>query len=150
MLKAQADRLNKLLISGPAVLQKEKNSFIKEESNKLLHNKESRVDAFIKGLGSKQQIPFFITKPSTMEEVERTVIHITREGQCIHTSNKKYKSDSTSGSCSESGLYSDSPNNDSDSSIEKGFIKMKSSSHSKKKHAGISQKDKVLVLAMRL
>jgi len=54
MLKAQADRLNKLLISGPAVLQKEKNSFIKEESNKLLHNKESRVDAFIKELGSKQ------------------------------------------------------------------------------------------------
>jgi len=31
--KAQVDRLNKPLIPDPAVLQKEKDSFIKEESN---------------------------------------------------------------------------------------------------------------------
>jgi len=99
---AQADRLNKPLIPDPAVLQKEKDSFIKEESNKLLLNEESRVDAFIKGLRSKQyRSHFFITKPSTMEEVRRTVIHITRKGQWIHTtSNKKHKSDSTSVSVS--------------------------------------------------
>jgi len=41
--KAQADKLNKPLISDPAVLQKEKDSFIKEESNKLLLNKESQI-----------------------------------------------------------------------------------------------------------
>ena len=40
--KAQADRLNKPLIPDSAVLQKEKDSFIKEESNKLLLNEESR------------------------------------------------------------------------------------------------------------
>ena len=34
--KAQADKLNKPLIHDSAVVQKEKNSFIKEESNKLL------------------------------------------------------------------------------------------------------------------
>jgi len=77
-----------------------------------------------------------------MDEVERTVIHITREGQCIHTSNKKYKSDSTSSSCSESDSDSDSSSSDSNSPMKEDFIKMKSSSHSKKKHAGITQKDK--------
>ena len=144
--KAQADKLNKPLIPDPAVLQKEKDSFIKEESNKLLLNEESRVDAFIKGLRSKQyRSHFLITKPSTMEEVRRTVIHITRKGQWIHTtSNKKHKSDSTSSSCSESDSDSDSSTSDSDSSMEEDFIKMKHSSHSKKKHAGISQKDKSL------
>ena len=46
--KSQADKLNKPFIPDPAVLEKEKDSFIKEESNKLLCNQESRVDAFIK------------------------------------------------------------------------------------------------------
>ena len=70
----------------------------------MLLNEESRVDAFIKWLRSKQyRSHFLITKPSTMEEVRRTVIHITRKGQWIHTtSSKRYKSDSTSSSCSES------------------------------------------------
>jgi len=74
--KSQADRFNKPLISDPAVLQKEKDSFIKEESNKLILNEESRVDdAFIKELRSKQyRSHCLITKPSTMEEVRRTVI----------------------------------------------------------------------------
>jgi len=80
--KAQADKPNKPLIPDSAVSQKEKDSFIKEESNKLLLNEESRVDAFIKGLRSKQyRFHFFIIKPSTIEEVRRTVIHITRKGQ---------------------------------------------------------------------
>jgi len=52
--KSQADKLNKPLIPDLAVLQKEKDSFIKEKSTKLLLNEESRVDAFIKGLRSKQ------------------------------------------------------------------------------------------------
>ena len=34
--KSQADKLNKRLIPDPAVLQKEKDSFIKEKSNKLI------------------------------------------------------------------------------------------------------------------
>jgi len=89
--KAQADKLNKPLIPDP-VLQKEKDSFIKEKSNKLLLNKESSVDAFIKGLRYKQyRFHFLIIKPFTMEEV-KTVIHITRKGQWIHT-NKRHKSD---------------------------------------------------------
>jgi len=144
--KSQADKLNKSLIPDPAVLQKEKDSFIKEESNKLLLNEESRVDAFIKGLRSKQyRSHFLITKPSTMKEVRRTVIHITRKGQWIHTtSSKKHKSDSTSSSCSESESDSDASSSDSISSMEEDFIKMKHSSHSKKKHASISQKDKSL------
>jgi len=109
--KAQADRLNK---PDSAILQKQKDSFIKEESNKLLPNEESRVDAFIKELGSKQyRFHFFVTKPSTMEEVRRTVIHITKKGQWIHTtSNKKCKSESTSSSCSESDSHSDSSSSD--------------------------------------
>jgi len=37
--KAQADKLNKLHIPDPAVLQKGKDSFIKEKSNKLLFTK---------------------------------------------------------------------------------------------------------------
>ena len=37
--KSQADKLNKPLIPDPAVLQKGKDSFIKEESNKLLFTK---------------------------------------------------------------------------------------------------------------
>jgi len=52
--EAQADKLNKPLIPDSAVLQKAKNSFIKEKSNKLLLNEESRAHAFIKGLGLKQ------------------------------------------------------------------------------------------------
>jgi len=43
----------KPLIFEPAVLQKKKDSFIKEESDKLLFNKQSRADAFIKGLRFK-------------------------------------------------------------------------------------------------
>jgi len=35
---AQADKLNKLFILDPAVLQKKNDSFIKKESNKLLLN----------------------------------------------------------------------------------------------------------------
>jgi len=58
--KAQADKSNKPLISNPTVLQKEKNSYIKEESNKLLLSKESRVDAFIKGLRFKQYKSHFL------------------------------------------------------------------------------------------
>ena len=78
--KAQADNL-KPPISDPAVMQKEKDGFIKEESNKLLLNEESRIDAFIKGLRSKQyRAHFLIKKPSTIEEVQRTIIHITKTG----------------------------------------------------------------------
>jgi len=67
--KGQADKL-KPLIPDPAVVQKEKDSFIKEESNNSLLNKESRVDAFVKGLRSKQyRSHFLITTPSTIEEV---------------------------------------------------------------------------------
>jgi len=144
--KTQADKLNKPLIPDPAVLQKKKHSFIKEESNKLLLNEESRVDAFIKGLRSKQyRSHFLIIKPSTMEEVRRTVIHITRKGQSIYTtSSKKHKSDSTSSSCSESDSDWDSSSSNSVSSMEEDFIKMNHSSYSKKKHASISQKDKSL------
>jgi len=136
--KAQADKL-KPLIPDLAVLQKEKDGFIKEESNKLLSNEESRVDAFVKGLRSKQyRSHFLITKPSTIE-VRRTVIHISRKGQWIHTTNdKRHKSDSSNSSDSES----DSSNSDSDSSMEEDFIKMRSVSHSKKKHTSISQKHK--------
>ena len=84
--KAQMDKVNKPLILDPAILRKEKNSFIKEESNKLILNEKSRVDAFIKGLRSKQyKSHFLITKPSTMEEVRRSVIHITRKGQWMDT-----------------------------------------------------------------
>jgi len=80
--KSQADKLNKPLIPDPAVLQKEKDSFIKEESNKLLLNEESRGDAFIKGLRFKQyRSHFLIIKPSAMKDIRRTVIHITRKGQ---------------------------------------------------------------------
>jgi len=95
----------------------------------LLLNEESRVDAFIKGLRSKQyRSHFLITKPSTMEEVRRTVIHITRKGRWIHTtSNKKHRSDSTSNSCSDSESDSDSSSSNSDSSMEEDFIGMKSS-----------------------
>ena len=38
--KAEADKLNKPLTSDPAVLQKEKDSFIKEESSKLCSMKK--------------------------------------------------------------------------------------------------------------
>jgi len=70
------------------------------------------------------------------------VIYITRKGQWIYTtSSKRHKSDSTSSSCYESDSDSDSSSSDSTSSIEEDFIKIKHSSHSKKKHAGISQKD---------
>ena len=80
--KSQADKLTKPLILDPAILQKERDCFIKEESNKLLLNEESRVDAFIKELRSKQYgFHFLITKPSTMEDVRKTIIHITRKGQ---------------------------------------------------------------------
>jgi len=80
-----------------------------------------------------------------MEEIRRTVLHITRKGQWIYiTSSKKHKSDSTSSSCSESDLDSNSFSSDSVSSMEEDFIKMKHSSHSKKKHASISQKNKSL------
>ena len=51
--KAQAEKLNKPVILDLAVLQKEKASFIKEESNMLLLNEESRVDTYIKRLRSK-------------------------------------------------------------------------------------------------
>ena len=143
--KAQADKPNKPLIPDPTVIQKEKDTYIKDESNKLLLNEESRVDAFIKGLRSKQyRSHFLITKPSTMEEVRRTVIHITRKGQWIHTTNKKHNSDSSSSSTSsDSESESSSTTSDSDSSMEEDFIRMKSvSSHSKKKHIGTSKKDK--------
>ena len=80
--KAEADRLNKPLIPDPAVLQKEKDGFIKEENNKLLLNEESSADAFIKRLRSKQYRSYFLTtKPSIMEEVRRTVIYITSKSQ---------------------------------------------------------------------
>jgi len=116
----------------------EEDSFIKEESNKLLFNEKGKVDAFIKGLRSKQyRSHFLVIQPSTIEEVRRTVIHITRRGQYIYATDKKYKSDITSSSCSESNSNSDSSSSDSDSSIEEDFIKMKSHSHSNKKHAGI-------------
>ena len=70
--KAQTDKLNKPLIPDPAVLQKKKDSFIKEESNKLLLNEESRIDGFIKRLRSKQyRSNILITKPSTREEVQK-------------------------------------------------------------------------------
>jgi len=73
------------------------------------------------------------------------VIYITRKGQWIHaTSSMKHKSDSTSSSCFESDSHLDSSSSDSVSSMEEDFIKMKHSSHSKKKHAHISQKDKSL------
>ena len=102
----------------------------------MLLNEESRVDAFIKGLRSKQyRSHFLITKPSTMEEVRRTAIHITRKGHWIHT---------TSSSYCESDSDPDFSSSDSVSSMEKDFIKTKHSSHSKKKHASISQKDKRL------
>ena len=66
-----------------------------EEESGLLFNEKSRVDAFIKGLGSKQyRSHFLIIKPSIMEEVRRTVVHITRKGQWIHTTgSKRHKSD---------------------------------------------------------
>ena len=41
-------------------------------------------------------------------------------------------------------ITSKRPTSNSASSIEEDFIKMKHSSHSKKKHAGVSQKDKSL------
>jgi len=67
--KAQPDKLNKPLIPDPDILQKKKNSFIKE-SNKLLLKEESRVNAFIKELRFKQyRSHVFITKLFTMEEV---------------------------------------------------------------------------------
>jgi len=139
---AQADKLNKPLISDLAVLQKEKASLIKEKSNKLLFNEESRIDTFIKGLRSKQyRVHFLIIKPFTMEEVRRTVGRITRKGQWIYiTSSKRYKSNRTSSICSESDSDSGFSSSNGVSSMEKDFIKMKDSSHSKKKHAGISPK----------
>ena len=112
----------------------------------MLLNEESKVDPFIKGLRSKQyRSHFLITKPFTMKEVRRTVIHITRKGQWIYiTSRKRYKSDSTSSSCSDSDSNSDSSISASASLIKKDFIKMIYSSYSKKKHAGISQRNKSL------
>ena len=137
--KAQADKL-KPLIPDLAVLQKEKDGFIKEESNKLRSNEESRVDAFIKGLRSKQdRSHFLITKPSIMEEVRRTAIHIIRKSQWIYiTNDERHKSDSSNSSDSDS----DFSNHDSDSSMEEDFIRTRPVGHSKKKHTSISQKDK--------
>ena len=58
---------------------------MKEESNKLLLNKESRVDAFINGLGSKQyKFHFIITKPSIIDKIKRTAVHTTRKGYWIY------------------------------------------------------------------
>jgi len=51
--KVQADKSQKPLIADLAVIQKEKDTYIKEKSDKLLFNKQSRADAFIKGLRSK-------------------------------------------------------------------------------------------------
>ena len=129
--KAQASKL-KPLIPELAVVPKEKASFIKEAS---------RVDAFIKWLRSKQhRSHFLITKSSTMEEVWRTVIHIARKGQWIYiTSDKRHESDSSSSNSSDTD--SDPASNNSDSSMEEDFIKMKLINHSKKKHTSISWKD---------
>ena len=69
--KTQTDKLNKPLISDLTVLQKEKDSVIKEKSNKLL-DEESRVDTFIKRLKTNQyRSHLLIRKSSTIEEVRR-------------------------------------------------------------------------------
>ena len=86
---------------------------------------------------------FLIIKPSIIEEVRRTVIHITRKSQCIYTiCSQRYKSNSISSSYSESDSDLDFTSSNSNSSIEKDFIKIKYSSHSKKKYANISNKNK--------
>ena len=78
----QADKPNKPLILDLIVVQKEKDTYIKEESNNLLLSKVSKVDTFIKRLRSKQyRSHFLIKKPSTVEEVRRSVIYITIKGQ---------------------------------------------------------------------
>ena len=137
--KGQADNLDQ--VPDPAVFQNEKNSFIKEENNKLLLNKKKgRIDIFINELKSKQHRSHLsIIKLSTIERVKRTVIHIIRKGQWIYTtSSKRYKFDSPDSSCSESDSDSGSSSSNSNSLIEKDFIKMKLSSYFKNKHAGIS------------
>ena len=48
--KMQADKPNKPLILDLIVVQKEKDTYIKEESNNLLLSKVSKVDTFIKRL----------------------------------------------------------------------------------------------------
>jgi len=87
--KSQSDKLNKPLILDPAVLQKKKIALSKKKVTSCFSIKKSRVDAFIKELRFKQyRSHFLITKPSTIEEVRTTVIHITRKGQWIHTTSR--------------------------------------------------------------
>jgi hypothetical protein len=126
---------NKPLIADP----KDKEEWLQIEYAKLLLCEEIIVDTFINGLRHNRS-HFLITKPSTMEEVRRTVIHITQKSQWNH---KRRSSHSDSDDSSSDHTDSDSDQNsssDSDSSMEEGFIKMKTTS--KKKKDATSKREK--------
>ena len=116
--KKLMDKAQKPLSSDSDDAKKEKDAFTEGQTQNLMMSEDNRVEAFISGLRHYRS-HFLITRPSTMEEVRQTVLHITRKRQWNASTKSNSDSDSEDNdSCSEESSE--------DSSKEEDFIKMKS------------------------